>query len=164
MLRFAVDLSRMTTFELNDRSGGQGFSAMFAEERRRFLRWLEAFESVSQTRAGGMSRWYRGKVLTAYCRSGTLGVRLRGGHALCLANVEVRTAFRGKGFFASLITAVRSEPAFPFDRIEIEAVQNDGFAVWLAVNGFQRFGDIGAPVGAANSFNLDLKRVLPYER
>ncbi|WP_321845012.1 hypothetical protein [Paraburkholderia bannensis] len=88
---------------------------------------------------------------------------MRGGHALSLANIEVRPEFCGKGFFASLIDVASSELAFLFDRIEIEAVQNDRFSVWLAGNGFQRFGVIGSLAGTANSFNLHLKRVSPSE-
>lgn len=105
----------------------------------------------------GMSRWYRGRVFTGYCRSGTPGARKRGGHALCLANIEVGPYCRGKGFFALLIDAASTNPEFPFDRIEIEAVLNDRFALWLARNGFQRFGGTGSLDGAANSFNLQLK-------
>lgn len=75
---------------------------------------------------------------------------------LCLATIEISPEFCGKGFFASFVEAVRSESAFPFDRMEIEAVQNDRFAGWLARNGFQQIGGMGLTVGAGSSFNLNL--------
>jgi hypothetical protein len=60
--------------------------------------------------------------------------------------------FCGKGFFASFVHTARSEPWFPFDRIEIEAVQHDRFAAWLARNGFLRIDGIGSTGGAGRSF------------
>ncbi|WP_321844990.1 hypothetical protein [Paraburkholderia bannensis] len=134
--------------------------AVFSEERRRFLRWLRAFERVARVRPAGLSRWYRGRIITVYCRSGTFGIRMRGGHGLCLASIEVSPEFCGKGFFASLVAALRNELAFPFDRIEIEAVQNDSFAIWLVCNGFQRIDGTGSTGGAGSSFNLNLSSAL----
>ena len=101
----------------------------------------------------GMSRWYRGNVLAAYCRSGTPGARLRGGKALCLANIEVSPEYRGKGFFTLLIEAISSEFELRFDRIEIQEVQNDRFAIWLERNGFQQNGRAGALDGVAHTFS-----------
>jgi hypothetical protein len=146
----------MSNLEQSVSGTDQAVCADFSEERRRFLRWLKAFERVARVRPAGLSRWYNGRNVTAYCRSGTLGIRLRGGHALCLATIEVSPEFCGKGFFASFVHAARSEPGFPFDRIEIEAVQNDRFAAWLASNGFLRIDGTGATGGAGCSFNLNL--------
>ena len=130
-----------------------GSQPMFEREIARFLRWLKVFEGVSRTRPMGMSRWYRGNVLAAYCRSGTPGARLRGGNALWLANIEVSTERRGKGFFTLLIEAIGSEPELRFDRIEIQEVQNSRFAIWLERNGFQQVGRAGPLDGAALSFS-----------
>lgn len=130
-----------------------GVQPVFAREIVRFLRWVKVFEGVSRARPMGLSRWYRGNVLAAYCRSGTPGARLRGGKALCFANIEVSPAYRGRGLFTLLIEAVSSEPDLVFDRIEIQEVQNARFATWLERNGFQKNGRAGPPDGVAHSFS-----------
>ncbi|SPK77091.1 protein of unknown function (plasmid) [Cupriavidus taiwanensis] len=100
-------------------------------------------------------------MFAVYCRCGTLGARLRGGNALCLASIDVDVSYRGKGFFASLVNALGSEPSLTFDRIEVESVINDRLAGWLARNGFQRFGGTDALGETGHSFQRKLAWPIP---
>jgi GNAT superfamily N-acetyltransferase len=123
---------------------------LFEREVRRYLRWVRALERKARARPGGLSRWYRGRVISIYTRAGTPGSRLRGRNSLCFADIQVKPEYQGQGFFERLVNALVHEAEFPFDRLEIESLLNVELSKWLDKNGFIRFhtvqgwGDLGA--------------------
>jgi GNAT superfamily N-acetyltransferase len=128
-------------------------TALFEKEIQRYLRWVRVLDRMSKSRPAGLSRWYQGEVFCVYSRAGTPGSRLRGGNALCLANIEVKPQYQGQGFFAMLVERLEQETHWPFDGLELESVMNERLGKWLRRNGFEPLysmpgrGDLGATFG-----------------
>ncbi|MNR71439.1 hypothetical protein D3C71_20550 [compost metagenome] len=118
-------------------NSSQGDPAVFDAELAAFLAWLRAFEDEASQRPG-LSRWYRGPILSAYVRATRPRLPLGGETALGLADLQVAEPYRGCGFLTRALQALDAEPGLTAQHLLVENVLNAGLARRLEADGFVR--------------------------
>lgn len=101
--------------------------------------WLKTFEASVPLAQSVLSRWYRTEIVQSYIRYSWFTPSAAGRAAICLANVTVAEAWRGRGFLALLVDRfAQGADGLQARVLYLDNLASPRFERWLLQIGFQR--------------------------